>query len=88
MELQQKILIINFKIMKQLKKLKLKDFSEMSDAEMKFVVGGSGIGSGVDASGSYTCDHYTCDGTCSPKKTCKSYIDSLGVSTCGCKEKE
>ncbi len=33
--------------MKQLKKLKLKDFSEMSDAEMKFVVGGSGGGSGT-----------------------------------------
>ncbi len=48
MELQPKIINkLNFKIMKQLKKLKLKDFSEMTDSEMKFVVGGSGGGSGT-----------------------------------------
>ncbi len=48
MELQQKIINkLNFKIKKQLIKLQLKDFSEMTDSEMKFVVGGSGSGGSI-----------------------------------------
>ncbi len=56
--------------MKQLKKLKLKDFSEMTDSEMKFVVGGSGS----DSSGT------NCSTTCSSGVTIE-IEDCIGTCT-------
>ncbi|MDL2323504.1 TIGR04149 family rSAM-modified RiPP [Bacteroidales bacterium OttesenSCG-928-A17] len=61
--------------MKQLKKLKLNEFHEMTDNEMKFIVGGSGgSGSGDSGSGDSvdSCTKasaegpLTCNGDCPP----------------------
>ncbi|MDL2223750.1 TIGR04149 family rSAM-modified RiPP [Bacteroidales bacterium OttesenSCG-928-M06] len=69
--------------MKQLKKLKLNDFVEMTDKEMKFIVGGSGgesgSGSGSESSGTLT-DKEKCD-------TLSSCGDSSnGTNYCGGKK--
>ncbi len=50
--------------MKQLKKLQLKDFSEMNDAEMKNVVGGSGV---VIDNTSCGDSAPTCNGSCAAR---------------------
>ena len=50
--------------MKKIGKLKLNNFSEMSEQEMKFVVGGQ-----FDPSAKKKCEEslYTCNGVCPPK---------------------
>ena len=59
--------------MKKLGKLKLNNFSEMSEQEMKFVVGVQ-----FDPSAKKKCEEslYTCNGVCPPK-----YGTSYGTST-------
>ena len=59
--------------MKKIGKLKLNNFSEMSEQEMKFVVGGQ-----FDPSAKKKCEEslYTCNGVCPPK-----YGTSYGTST-------
>lgn len=59
--------------MKKLGKLKLNNFSEMSEQEMKFVVGGQ-----YDPSAKKKCEEslYACDGVCPPR-----YGTSYGTST-------
>lgn len=60
--------------MKKLGKLKLNNFSEMSEQEMKFVVGGQ-----YDPSAKKACHETapTCDGVCAPKYDKTNY----GVTT-------
>lgn len=60
--------------MKKLGKLKLNNFSEMSEQEMKFVVGGQ-----YDPSAKKACHETapTCDGVCVPKYDKTNY----GVTT-------
>ncbi len=58
--------------MKKLSKIKLHDAVEMTDNEMKKVVGGFSTGT-EETSGDYTCEpggSLECDGTCPDNKTC------------------
>lgn len=59
--------------MKKLGKLKLNNFSEMSEQEMKFVVGGQ-----YDPNAKKACHETapTCSGVCAPKVT---YSDGVGT---------
>ena len=63
--------------MKKLGKLKLNNFSEMSEQEMKFVVGGQ-----FDPSAKKKCEEslYTCNGVCPDRKSTRLNSSHVALS--------
>ena len=67
--------------MKQLKKMKLSDFQEMTDSEMKFVIGGNASGTSGASGASESCPSGTAHCYCD-KYTHKEYKGCISASQC------